>query len=106
MRHCVIYNILLFIHNTINIIILPLQFREKKELKTRIFDESVLSTEQLDFLGSVRFDNYITKGNNFLKQVYAVIQKHKDFDNMILQRHNVVQKKIAQEVFKNITSNT
>lgn len=67
--------------------------KEKKMLKTRIYDESILTPEQLDFLGSMNFDNYIEKGTRFLKSACIFSNMKKGSDDMITQRLNDAQKR-------------
>lgn len=73
-------------------------------LKTRTLDESVLSAEQLDFLGSVSFDNYIASGTKFLKRVSILFEKDvkKDFNETVVQKLSDIQNKIIHDVFRDI----
>lgn len=75
-------------------------------LKTRTFDESALTAEQLDFLGSVNFDNYIASGTKFLKRVSILFEKNpnKDFNETFVQRLNDIQKKIIDDVFRDVNN--
>lgn len=62
----------------------------------------MLSTEHLDFLRSVNFDNYIIEGNKFLTKACIAFEKHRVnvFDNVILEKIDTVKQQIAEEVFK------
>lgn len=69
-------------------------------LKSRIFDESILNPEQLDFLGSVSFDHYITEANKFLNRTRILIESSVNNNMLIKQKLDDVQEKIVTDIFK------
>lgn len=77
-------------------------FRSLKKFRQKQFGEKVLSIDHMNFLDSVCFDNYIRRGNDFLKRVNIMMEQHvtNRLDVEMYKQIELVQEKINKEIFK------